>query len=348
MRISEIGGETGLIERLRATYAGAAGSGLALAAGDDAAVLDIPTGLQLVVTTDLLIEGVHFRRDWSDAYSIGWKAAAVNLSDTAAMGADPTFTFVSLALPPDETVEGIERLYDGLCDCLGRYGAKLAGGDTNRTSGSLSLNITQLGTVPAGSALKRSGAKTGDVLLVTGTLGNSNAGLLLLERQGASKAEKLCRVLVQSHRRPQPRIVAGRALRETGLVHACMDISDGLAADLPKLCAASGVGAQVDVSHLPVSGDLAAMASELARPAWELALSGGEDYELLIAVAPADVEAACAAVAATGTALTLIGEITRTGLRFIGPDGADLPAATGGWDHFRLPLAPNDGGTGQR
>lgn len=334
MRISEIGGETGLIERLRATYAGAAGSGLALAIGDDAAVLDVPTGLQAVVTTDLLIEGVHFRRDWSDAYSIGWKAAAVNLSDLAAMGTDPTFTFVSLALPPDETVESVERLYDGLCDCLGRYGAKLAGGDTNRTQSGLVLNITQLGTVPAGEALKRTGAKVGNTLLVTGTLGNSAAGLWLLARYGPSKAEKLCRALVQSHRRPQPRVVAGRALRETGLVHCCMDLSDGLAADLPKLCAASGVGALVDVSHLPISNDLAATEAELDRPAWELALSGGEDYELLLAVAPADVEAACAAVAATGTTLTPIGEITRTGLRFTGPDGADLPPATGGWDHF--------------
>jgi len=334
MRISEIGGETGLIERLRATYAGAAGSGLALAIGDDAAVLDVAAGLQVVVTTDLLVEGVHFRRDWSDAYSIGWKVAAVNLSDLAAMGADPTFAFVSLALPPEETVEGVERLYDGLCDCLSRYGAKLAGGDTNRTFGGLTVNITQLGTVPFGQALKRTGAKVGDTLLVTGTLGDSAAGLALLEQHGAAKAEKLCRALVQSHRRPQPRVVAGLALRETGLVHCCVDLSDGLAADLPKLCAASGVGAQVDVTRLPVSEDLSLMAADLGRASWELALSGGEDYELLIAVAPADLEAVNAAVAATGTTLTPIGEITRTGPRFVGADGDDLPAATGGWDHF--------------
>ncbi len=335
MRISEIGGEIGLIERLRATYAGAVGSGLALAAGDDAAVLDVPAGLQVVATTDLLIENVHFRRDWSDAYSIGWKAAAVNLSDLAAMGADPTFTFVSLALPPEETVESIERLYDGLCDCLGRYGARLAGGDTNRTPGGLAVNITQLGTAPSGLALRRTGAKIGDTLLVTGTLGNSAAGLALLEQHGAARAEKLCRALVQSHRRPQPRVVAARALRETGLVHSCMDLSDGLASDLPKLCAASGVGVRVDVSRLPLSGDLSAMAVELGRPAWEFALGGGEDYELLLSVAPADVEAVSAAVAVTGTVLTPIGEITRAGLRFVGPDGTDLPNASGGgWDHF--------------
>jgi thiamine-monophosphate kinase len=335
MRISEIGGETGLIERLRATYAGAAGGGLALAIGDDAAVLDVSAGLQVVVTTDLLIEGVHFRRDWSDPYSIGWKAAAVNLSDLAAMGADPTFTFVSLGLPPDETVESIERLYDGLGDCLGRYNSKLAGGDTNRTLAALMLNITQLGTVPSGLALKRIGAKVGDILLVTGTLGSSAAGLALLELHGTARAEKICRALVQSHRRPQPRVVAARALRETGLVHCCMDLSDGLASDLPKLCAASGIGARVDISRLPLSDDLRTTAAELGRPIWEFALGGGEDYELLLSAAPADVETISAAAAATGTALTPIGEIIRTGLHFVDADGNDLTNAVGGgWDHF--------------
>ncbi len=334
MRISEIGGETGLIERLRTTYAGAAGGGLALAIGDDAAVLDVSAGLQIVVTTDLLLEGIHFRRDWSDPYSIGWKAAAANLSDLAAMGAGPTFTFVSLALPPDETVESVERLYDGLGDCLSRYGSKLAGGDTNRTLYGLTLNITQLGTVPSGQALKRTGAKPGDILLVTGTLGGSAAGLALLQRHGPARADKLCRALVQSHRRPQPRVVAARALRETGLVHCCMDLSDGLASDLPKLCAASGVGARVDVSLLPLSADLTAMESGLGQLGWQLALSGGEDYELLLSVAPADVEAVSAAAAATGTALTSIGEITRSGLHFVDAAGNGLLLAEDGWDHF--------------
>jgi thiamine-monophosphate kinase len=334
MQISEIGGEFGLIERLRATYAGAMGDGLALPLGDDAAVLDVPPGRQVVVTTDLLSEGVHFRRDWSDPYSIGWKAAAVNLSDLAAMGADPTFTFVSLALPPDETVEGVERLYDGLCDCLGRYGARLAGGDTNGAPSGLAVNITQLGTVPAGRALKRSGAKIGDILLVTGTLGNASAGMALLERHGLVKAEKLFRTLVDSHRRPRPRVVAARAARETGKVHACLDLSDSLTGDLPKLCAASGVGAKIDVSLLPLSENLTAVVAELGRSALEFALSGGEDYELLLSVAPADVEVVSAAVAVTGTTLTRIGEITRSGLRYVGLDGADLPETNSGWDHF--------------
>ncbi|MDQ2800945.1 MAG: thiamine-phosphate kinase [Armatimonadota bacterium] len=334
MLLSDIGGEFGFIDRLRATYAGVQEDDLILSVGDDAAVLEVPADRQAVVTTDLLIEGVHFRRDWSDPYSIGWKAAAVNLSDIAAMGADPTFGFVSLALPPDETVEGLERLYDGFCDCLNRYGARLAGGDTNRTPGGLMINVTQMGTVPRGQALIRAGAKVGDILLVTGTLGDSAAGLALLSQLGAGQAEKAGQSLVQTHRRPQPRVVAARAARETGLVHAAMDISDGLAADSQKLCAASGVGARIDAASLPLSEALNAAAEELGLSALDLALDGGEDFELLLAVAPNDVAAVQSAVAATGTSLTAIGEIVRTGFRILAPDGAELPLERRGWDHF--------------
>jgi len=334
MRLSDIGGEFGFIDHIRATFAAAKVNGLAVPLGDDAAVLDVPPDRQVVVTTDGLIEGVHFRRDWSDPYSIGWKAAAVNLSDIAAMGADPTFTFVSLALPSDETVEWLERLYDGLCDCLNRYGARLAGGDTNSTSSGLVITVTQLGTVPRGQALTRVGAKVGDILLVTGTLGDSAAGLALLSQHGAVQAEKVNKAVVQSHRRPQPRVVAARAARETGHVHAAMDISDGLAGDLLKLCTASGVGARINAAALPLSEAVQSASKELSLPVLDLALDGGECCELLLAVAPSDVEAVQAAVAATGTVLTPIGEVLRTGFRILGPDGADLPTERRGWDHF--------------
>lgn len=334
MRLSDIGGEFGFIDHIRATFAGTKADGLAVPLGDDAAVLDVPPDRQVVVTTDGLIEGVHFRRDWSDPYSIGWKAAAVNLSDIAAMGADPTFAFVSLALPADETVEWLERLYDGLCDCLNRYGARLAGGDTNSAGNGLVISVTQLGTVPRGQALTRSGAKVGDILLVTGTLGDSAAGLALLSQCGAAKAEKINQGVVQVHRRPQPRVVAGRAARATGLVHAAMDISDGLAGDVPKLCAASSVGARIKAAALPLSEAVQAAAKELDQSAQDLALDGGECCELLLAVAPDDVKAVQAAVAATGTVLTPVGEVLRTGFYILGPDGASLPTARRGWDHF--------------
>jgi len=334
MRLSDIGGEFGFIDHIRATFAGAKSDGLIVPIGDDAAVLDIPQDRQIVITTDALIEGVHFRRDWSDPYSIGWKAAAVNLSDVAAMGADPNFTFVSLALPAEETVEWLERLYDGLCDCLNRYGSRLAGGDTNAGGAGAVISVTQMGTVPRGKALTRAGAKIGDVLLVSGTLGDAAAGLALLTQCGVVSAEKISHGAVQAHRRPQPRIVAGRAARETGLVHAAMDVSDGLAGDVPKLCAAAGLGAKINAVALPLSEPVQAAAKELDQAVLDLALDGGEDFGLLLAVAPGNVEAVRAAVAATGTVLTPIGEVVRAGFHLLDADGVELPTRPRGWDHF--------------
>ena len=208
---------------------------------------------------------MHFRRDWSDPYSIGWKAAAVNLSDIAAMGAEPTFAFLSLGLAEQDTVESLDRLYDGFSDCLHRYGARLAGGDTNCSPHGLVLCVTQMGTVASGQALTRAGARIGDALLVTGTLGDAAGGLRLLTEQGPGRAEKTSRDLVGAHRRPHPRVPAARAAAATGKVHAAMDLSDGLAGDLPKLAAASGVGVCVEMAKLPVSAALRAGGRDTGR-----------------------------------------------------------------------------------
>lgn len=335
MRIQEIGGERGLLERLRATHAGSPGSGLVIGIGDDAAVLSLDQSQQLIVTTDMLVERVHFRRDWSDPYSLGWKAAAVNLSDIAAMGATPTFAFVSIAFTSRETVENLDRLYDGFVDCLNRYGARLAGGDTNGSPDILVVSVTQLGFVSPDRALTRSGARVGDMLLVTGTLGDSAAGLALLNEYGLARAEKIDKDLVNAHRRPQPRIVAGRAGADTGKIHAAMDISDGLGADLAKLCSASGVGARLDCGALPISGATRHAASLLGRDVIDLVIDGGEDYELLLVVAPSDVAAVTVAIEAVGTPVTPIGEIIKSGVRFVAPNGIDeLSFSNRGWDHF--------------
>ncbi len=335
MRLSDIGGEFGWIERMRQAHGGASGLGLTLAIGDDAAVLEQEAGRQLVVTTDMLVEGVHFRRDWSDPYSVGWKSAAVNLSDIAAMGAEPTFAFISIAFPAEETVEFLDRLYDGFVDCLNRYGARLAGGDTNTSPDRLVLSVTQMGTVRTGQALTRGGARVGDALLVTGTLGDSAGGLALLSKHGLARAEKMSLELVQAHRRPQPRIVAAREAARTGKVHAAMDLSDGLAGDLQKLCAASHVGARLETAGLPLSEALCQCAAVLGLNAVDLALDGGEDYELLLAVAPADVEAVRAAMTSTGMPVSQVGEIVKSGLCIVAPNGQDeLPTERRGWDHF--------------
>jgi thiamine-monophosphate kinase len=335
MRIEEIGGEVGFIARLRETYAGATGDGLALSLGDDAAVLNAPADRQIVVTTDMLVEDIHFRRDWSDPYSIGWKVAAVNLSDIAAMGADPTFSFLSLAFSAQETVENLERIYDGFSDCLNRYGARLAGGDTNAASNGLVISVTQMGSVAADEVLTRSGARVGDILLVTGTLGNSAAGLALLTEHGYPRGEKVNAATVAAHRRPQPRVFAGRAAAQTHKVRAAMDISDGLIGDVQKLCSASGVGARILTACLPISDDLREAAEELGRDPIRLALDGGEDYELLLAVASADVDVVKAAIEAVGMPVTNIGEVIKAGLHVIAPNGTEEWAVEGhGWDHF--------------
>jgi thiamine-monophosphate kinase len=335
MRIQEIGGEHGLIGRVRNTHAGALGNGLVVGIGDDAALVAVGDGLQLVVTTDMLVERIHFRRDWSDPYSIGWKAAAANLSDIAAMGATPTFAFISIGFTSRETVENLDRLYDGFVDCLNRYGARLAGGDTNATPDHLVLSVTQLGTVQPDRAMTRSAARIGDILLATGTLGDSAAGLALLTEYGLARAEKMDKDLINTHRRPQPRIVAGKAAAASGKVHAAMDISDGIAADVAKLCAASGVGARLDSGALPISEATRTTANLLHRDAVEFALNGGEDYELLMAVAPGDVDDVTKAIVDAGTSITPVGEITKSGMRIMAPNGTDeIPAESRGWDHF--------------
>lgn len=336
MRIHEAGGELGLIERIRATYAGAAGDGLSIPIGDDAAVLDIPVGRQAVVTTDMLVENIHFRRDWSDPYSIGWKAAAVNLSDIAAMGAEPTFAFISLAFPPGEMVETLDRIYDGFSDCLTRYGARLAGGDTNASPETLVINVTLMGTVAAGKAWTRHAALPGDALLVTGSLGESAGGLALLTEYGYVRAVQISPALVNAHRRPQPRLMAARAAARIPAIRAAMDISDGLLEDLQKLCAASGVGAQVNAADIPISDALRAAAELLGQDALEMAIAGGEDYELLLVVPPGDAETVRTAIVKAGTPCAIVGEIARTGLSLVALDGkGEMPVAVSGWDHFR-------------
>lgn len=334
MKISEIGGELGFIERLRETYAGLPDASLVVSIGDDAALLN-PIVEKIVVTTDMLLEGIHFRREWSDPYSIGWKAAAANLSDIAAMGAEPTMAFVSLALSEEEPVENLDRLYDGFSDCLNRYGARLAGGDTNASPSGLILAVTQMGKVAAEEALLRSGARIGDVLIVTGTLGNSAAGLAVLEQHGYPKGDKLAPMAVAAHRRPQPRIFAGRAAAATRKVRAAMDISDGLVGDLRKLCAASGVGARIDSAKLPISDDLRSAAELLDKEPIDFALDGGEDYELLLSVGPADAESVLSAISATGVAATAVGEVLKAGIHVVAPDGTtELDIESRGWDHF--------------
>ncbi|MGH2718787.1 MAG: thiamine-phosphate kinase, partial [Actinomycetota bacterium] len=268
-------GEFGLIERIR-TLTGEPPEG-EVWIGDDTAILRAPGGT-ILFTADLLVEGVHFDLSWTSPEDLGWKAIAVNASDVAAMGGTPRRALVSIALRPDLVVDLVEGLYRGMRECCDRFGLAVAGGDTSRAD-QLVISVAMLGNPAGRRVVERRGAEPGDVVCVTGALGNAAAGLALL-RAGLPGRRK---DLEAAHLRPVPRVREAEVLRRH-LPSAMIDVSDGFAADLGHLCRASNVGARVDVARLPAP-DLAG--TGLALDALGLALNGGEDYELCFTV-PAD------------------------------------------------------------
>ncbi len=296
-----------------------------LGVGDDAALLQVPPGRQLAVTVDTLVAGVHFPHE-TDAVSIGHKSLAVNLSDLAAMGAEPAWVTLALTLPQADE-DWLAGFSHGFLELAEACGVSLVGGDTTR--GPLSITVQASGFVPDGLALRRSGARPGDALCVTGSLGDAGLGLawLLGERTLPPKVGQAVRERLD---RPAPRIAAGLALR--GLASAAIDISDGLAADLRHILQASGVGATVDVDALPLSEPVRTQSD-----ARELALASGDDYELLFAVAPADEQETVARLQAQGLRCTRIGRVeVEPGLRLTNADGSPYAAATPrGYDHFQ-------------
>jgi thiamine-monophosphate kinase len=332
MKISDLGGETALISLIRDRF-GAAGAGdLALGIGDDAALLDTGGERLLIVTTDLLVEGTHFRMDLIDPYLLGWKSVAVNISDIAAMGGEPTYCFVSIGTP-DIEVSVVERIYEGMYDVSAGFGSAIAGGDTVG-SDRVVINVVQLGTVERDLAAKRSGAKPGDAIIVTNTIGDSRAGLELLLKLGLEEARRVAPALVERHLKPEPRVPEARAAVLTGKVRSMMDLSDGLSADLTKLCKASGVGARVYARTLPISEDTHIAAARLDADAVALAASGGEDYELLLTCDPLDAERIVGEIGKTGSTARAIGEIVDSeAVLLIHSNGVehDMPAS---WEHF--------------
>lgn len=335
MKLSEIG-EEALIEHLVSKHhLPVSGEGLVVGVGDDAAVLRVEGQNELlIVTTDMLIEGVHFRLDWITPRELGRRAVAANISDIAAMGGIPTWTFVSIGLKPDTEVAFVDALYDGMTECARRFGSEVIGGDTNSARSETVISVTQMGRIEPDRVARRSGARIGDRILVTGNLGDSRGGLELLLKHGPDEARRISERLVSAHLTPTPRVSESRAAVGTGTVRAMMDLSDGLGADLPKLCKASGVGALVHADKLPICDDLLRAAEMLGMSAVDLAASGGEDFELLMAVAPGDVERVIRAVAEqTGTPVAEIGEFVEGSVEIAHPDGRRGPLS-GGWEHF--------------
>lgn len=305
--------------RARATTRG----DVLLGIGDDAALLRVPEGHDLVVSTDTLIAGRHFPDDTGPS-DIGWKALAANLSDLAAMGATPAWVSLALSLPQADA-DWLDAFLDGFLELAQEHEVALIGGDTTR--GPLSITITAQGVVPAGTALRRSGARSGDEVWVTGTLGDAAGGLAQWRRGGAMSAKLRYRL-----DRPTPRVAAGLGLR--GLATAAIDLSDGLVADLGHVLTASGVGAEIELGRLPTTRTLAEhFSDEAAR--WNLQLAGGDDYELCF-TAPAsaafDIEQT---LAACGTSATVIGRITaERGLQLRTPEGEAFVPPASGFDHF--------------
>ena len=326
--------EFDLIERIRVRAM--AREGVLLGIGDDAAVLCVPAGHELVVTADTLNAGVHFPLDAAPA-DIGWKALAVNLSDLASMGARPAWCTLSLSLPADDPA-WLDGFLDGFLELADAHAVALVGGDTTR--GPLSIAVTAMGWVEAGAALRRDGARIGNEVWVTGTLGDAAAALVLgghvlLPLDGAAMPvveAGNAAVLRARLARPTPRVVVGRAL--AGLAHACVDVSDGLLADLGHICGRSGVGAEIELARLPASPALrAAYADDELRAALQAA--GGDDYELCFSASTAAREAVARALEQAGTTGTRIGRITDgDGVRALAADGSPWRPFRGGYVHF--------------
>jgi thiamine-monophosphate kinase len=311
--------------------------GVVVGLGDDAAVVEPGRG-QLVLTTDLMLEGVHFERASISAHDLGAKAVTVNVSDVAAMGGSPRSALASIALTSDVGAAWVMELYGGMRDACAEYALALVGGDTNRGD-LLVVSVAVVGEVAPGRAVTRAGARPGDAIVVTGSLGAAAGGLVLSHSSPSATADALSkpwgRPLVDALARPVARVGEGQTLARSG-AHAMMDLSDGLARDLSRLCRASAVGARIELSAVPVAEPLRAGAASLGIDALELALGGGEDYELLATLDPADAESARLALDDRfGVTLATVGTIIEgEDVVTVDADGREAPLEPKGWDHF--------------
>jgi thiamine-monophosphate kinase len=328
MKLSSLG-EFGLIEQIRKMTFRRSPSVL-IGMGDDAAALKISSAKSLLATTDMLLEGIHFDLSYTDFYSLGWKSAAVNLSDVAAMGGTPRFCLTSLGIPSSVSVEHIKDFYRGFGAVLRAHGTVLVGGDTCSARKDFVVNVMVLGEAEKTELRTRAGARPGDRIFVTGELGDAAAGLELLKadvKRGASVVKRL----IQKHLRPEPRVEWGRKIALSRCAHAMIDVSDGLSSDLFRICEQSGVGAVIAAEKIPLSQQLCKAAGRLGKPPVHYALSGGEDYELLCTVPPGKI----GRLRKLGLPVTEIGEITRTRKVLIADKrGKTKPFKPAGFDHF--------------
>jgi thiamine-monophosphate kinase len=279
-------------------------SALMLGIGDDAAVFRTSGHVWNVVTVDAMAEGIHFDLRYTDLRKLGWKALASNISDLAAMGAEPKWALINLTIPERISAEDIRELYRGISVCSKKYGTQVIGGNITRAKNEFVIGITALGEVGKTNILKRSTAKVGDIIAVTGDLGGSHAGLRILQKRKRANAFKY---VLQKHLNPTPRIEVIRKMQRSGVkIHACIDISDGLSSDLMHVCAASKVGAELELDKIPIHTETKNAAAFLREDVLSYALNGGEEYELLMTMAPKDFKKTKLAL---GRHITSIGRI---------------------------------------
>jgi len=310
--------EKKLIQQIRRSARG--GESVVTGIGDDCAVLSVPPGHELLVTTDFTIENVHFRRDWHRPELVGRRCLRRGLSDIAAMGGEPRAAFLSLAVPSGLPQKWVDRFLKGLLDLAEEFKVPLAGGDTAQSAAGILADIVVVGSVPKGKAVLRSGAKAGEQIYVTGELGGSAAALARLGEAKPLGAEYF------RHFRPLARVAVGQWLRQRGVASAMIDVSDGLSTDLEHICQESHVGAEIEAEAIP----RAQVGLGKKRVALELALHGGDDYELLFtsaAAVPSEV---------AGVRVTRIGRTTQSaGMRLIGANGKARRLEAAGWEHFK-------------
>jgi thiamine-monophosphate kinase len=327
-------GEVGIIRLIRGKVSQELPSYVKMGIGDDCAVLEVSGDKALLVTTDTLIEGIHFTARTLSPEALGWKALAVNISDIAAMGGTPRAAFLSIGVKPETEVSFIESFMAGFKALADKTGTILAGGDTVESPSSAVITVTLLGDCLPKHVVYRSGARVGDDVWVTGPLGSSAGGLFLLQTKEFAALHGY-EPLVRAHQKPMPPLEAGKALAQSGLAHAMIDISDGIAKDLGHICEQSGVGAIIEEASIPMSRDLVELAAEAEKEALDWALHGGEDYELLFTSSPADKEKVESLTAnGSGVPAVKVGAVVGEYGILLAKQGTRMPLQSGGYVHF--------------
>ena len=337
-RVSTLG-EFGLISSLTSTIADCQlppPQGV----GDDAAIIRPQSGYEWLVSKDLLIQGIHFDPRLSSYRDIGYKAVAVNVSDIAAMGGNPHYLLAGIAVPATTPVMDIRNFYRGLASLCREYQIKVIGGDTCASRKDVFISLTIMGKVKTGQALCRKGAKVGDLIYITETLGDSRAGLRLLQKGARGRTGQLpksiVRFLIQRHLHPTPRVSLGRELSKRQMATAAIDLSDGLSGDLRHICQASKVGAVIDLANIPISHQCATYAQHNHKFLMNLALHGGEDFELLFTIPPNKQKPLHRLATRLAQKITHIGIIQphHQGIQFKGQDGKLHALSHQSYDHF--------------